>query len=66
MKLYELAHSRTGDKGNISNVSLIAYEDALFNAVHYFFKILHGSVLPVPLYTLQINISSISEKPLQA
>ena len=26
MKLYELAHSRTGDKGNISNVSLIAYD----------------------------------------
>ncbi len=25
MKLYELAHSRTGDKGNISNISLIAY-----------------------------------------
>ena len=28
MKLYELAHSRTGDKGNISNVSLIAYNPA--------------------------------------
>jgi len=26
MKLYELAHSRTGDKGNISNVSMIAYD----------------------------------------
>jgi len=25
MKLREIAHSRTGDKGNISNVSLIAY-----------------------------------------
>ncbi|SDN04895.1 hypothetical protein SAMN04488137_3245 [Fictibacillus solisalsi] len=25
MKLKELAHSRTGDKGNISNVSLIVY-----------------------------------------
>ena len=24
MKLWEIAHSRTGDKGNISNVSLIA------------------------------------------
>lgn len=30
MKLYELAHSRTGDKGNISNVSLIAYDPADF------------------------------------
>jgi hypothetical protein len=28
MKLYEIAHSRTGDKGNISNVSLIAYDRA--------------------------------------
>ena len=26
MKLWEIAHSRTGDKGNISNISLIAYE----------------------------------------
>lgn len=25
MKLRELAHSRTGDKGNIANISLIAY-----------------------------------------
>ena len=30
MKLYEVAHSRTGDKGNISNVSLIAYDPAEF------------------------------------
>jgi hypothetical protein len=26
MKLRALAHSRTGDKGNISNISLIAYD----------------------------------------
>ena len=26
MKLWEIAHSRTGGKGNISNVSLIAYD----------------------------------------
>ena len=26
MKLSEIAHSRTGDKGNISNISVIAYE----------------------------------------
>ena len=26
MKLYEIAHSRTGDKGNTSNLSLIAYD----------------------------------------
>ncbi|MDQ5854395.1 MAG: hypothetical protein M3380_20460 [Chloroflexota bacterium] len=26
MKLREIAHSRTGDKGNIANISLIAYD----------------------------------------
>lgn len=26
MKVREIAHSRTGDKGNISNISLIAYD----------------------------------------
>lgn len=28
MKLVEIAHSRTGDKGNVSNISLIAYNRA--------------------------------------
>ena len=28
MKLRELAHSRTGDKGNTSNISVIAYDPA--------------------------------------
>lgn len=28
MELWEIAHSRTGDKGNISNLSLIAYDKA--------------------------------------
>lgn len=27
MKLREIAHSRTGDKGNISNISLIAFDE---------------------------------------
>ncbi|NMB07274.1 MAG: hypothetical protein GX981_02655 [Tissierellia bacterium] len=27
MKLKEIAHSRTGDKGNISNISLIVYNE---------------------------------------
>jgi hypothetical protein len=27
MKLRALAHSRTGDKGNISNISVVAYRD---------------------------------------
>ena len=26
MKLRDIAHSRTGDKGNISNISVIAYD----------------------------------------
>ena len=30
MKLWEIAHSRTGDKGNISNISLTAYDPAHF------------------------------------
>jgi hypothetical protein len=27
-RVYDLAHSRAGDKGNISNISVIAYDDA--------------------------------------
>ena len=36
MKLRELAHARTGDKGNVSNISVIAYEpgDYAFLAEH--------------------------------
>ena len=33
MKLRELAHSRTGDKGNISNISVIVYDPADFETV---------------------------------
>jgi hypothetical protein len=29
-KLREIAHSRTGDKGNTSNISVIAYDDSDF------------------------------------
>ena len=28
MRLYEIAHARTGDKGNISTISVIAYDEA--------------------------------------
>ena len=28
MKLYEIAHAQTGDKGNISTISVIAYDEA--------------------------------------
>lgn len=30
MKLREIAHSRTGDKGNISNISVIAFDAKLY------------------------------------
>lgn len=33
MKLREIAHSRTGDKGNISCISLIAYDPANYPAL---------------------------------
>ncbi|AKA71632.1 MULTISPECIES: AtuA-related protein [Clostridium] len=55
MKLREIAHSRTGDKGNISNISLIAYKAEDYeviknkvttNKVKEWFKdIVHGEVL---------------------
>lgn len=31
MKLKELAHSRSGDKGNTANISLIAYKKEYYN-----------------------------------
>lgn len=30
MKLYEIAHSRAGDKGNISTLSLIPFEESTY------------------------------------
>jgi hypothetical protein len=33
MKLWDIAHSRTGDKGNISNVSLIVYDEKDYELV---------------------------------
>lgn len=33
MKLWEIAHSRTGDKGNISNISLIVYDKKDFELI---------------------------------
>lgn len=31
MKVYDLGHSRSGDKGNTANVSVIAYDDAAWH-----------------------------------
>ncbi len=33
MKLWDIAHTRTGDKGNISNISLIAYDKRHFDLI---------------------------------
>ncbi len=33
MKLREVAHSRTGDKGNISNISVISYKESDFEMI---------------------------------
>ena len=55
MKLFQLAHSRTGDKGDISNISVIAYrledypylkEHVTVQKVREFFKdVVHGEVV---------------------
>lgn len=34
MKLHEIAHARTGDKGNISNISLIVFEKSNYSLIH--------------------------------
>ena len=55
MKLREIAHSRTGDKGNISNISVIAYKRQDYEAIkqkvtaekvkEYFSGIVKGDVV---------------------
>ena len=54
MKLKEIAHSRTGDKGNISVISVIAFRPEDYDLIKekvtsekvkdYFKEIVHGSV----------------------
>jgi hypothetical protein len=54
MKLREIAHSRTGDKGNTSNISVIAYDEKDFALLcahitaervkEHFRGIVHGDV----------------------
>lgn len=63
MKLREIAHSRTGDKGNISNISLIAYnacdyemikEKVTADKVKEWFKdIVYGEVIRYELPNLK-------------
>jgi len=55
MKLLEIAHSRTGDKGNISNISLIVYDEKDYSLIcekvtaekvkEYFKDIIKGEVV---------------------
>ena len=55
MKLRDIAHSRTGDKGNISNISVIAYDERNYPLIErfvtaervkaHFSEIVHGDVM---------------------
>ena len=55
MKLLDIAHSRTGDKGNISNISLIVYDEKDYKLIcekvtaekekEYFKDIVQGEVV---------------------
>lgn len=55
MKLRDIAHSRTGDKGNISNISVIAYDPANYSRLEkyvtaervkeFFVEIVKGDVV---------------------
>ena len=63
MKLWEIAHSRTGDKGNISNISLIAYDPKDFDLLRekvtaervkaHFAGIVKGTVVRYELPNIQ-------------
>ncbi len=54
MKLHDIAHCRTGDKGNTSNISVIVYDPADYSRLRdwltpervkgYFASIVHGQV----------------------
>lgn len=55
MKLQEIAHSRAGDKGNTSNISVIAYDSKDFEYIkkyvtvevvrEKFGELVHGSII---------------------
>lgn len=62
MKLIDIAHSRTGDKGNISNISLIVYDEKNYELIkekvtaekvkEYFSDIVKGKVIRYELDNL--------------
>lgn len=55
MKLRDIAHSRTGDKGDISNISVIAFDEADYPLIEahvtadrvkdLFHEVVHGEVV---------------------
>lgn len=65
MKLYEIAHSRAGDKGNVSTLSLIPYEESDYELLKikvtvnvvkkHFEKIIKGEIIRYEMP----NISSL-------
>lgn len=73
MKLKEIAHSRTGDKGDISNISLIAYkkEDYLLlkekvtaeKVKEYFKEICKGEVVRYDIDSI-ISLNFVLDKTL--
>lgn len=62
MKLKEIAHSRTGDKGNISIISVIAYREEDYEFLkkqvtaerlkEYFKDIVHGKITRYEINTI--------------
>ncbi len=62
MKLREIAHSRTGDKGNTSNISLICYDEKNYHLIEkyvtadkvrdFFKDIVKGEVIRYELPTI--------------
>ena len=62
MKLKEIAHSRTGDKGNISIISVIAYKENDYSLIKekvteeklkdYFKDIVHGKITRYEIDTI--------------
>lgn len=63
MKLLDIAHSRTGDKGNISNISLIVYDEKDYPLIkekvtaekvkEYFSDIVKGEIIRYELDNLR-------------
>lgn len=51
MKLRDLAHARTGDKGDVSNISIIAYDlgDFAYLAAHITVEAVHAHLHSVAL-----------------